>query len=532
MNPINDPEMCIFTKQEQEESPCIGSMPSSPSCSEISFPHSPSATDPDFAFYRVPKGFNVVLVPKPDESTTSTSSPIDDSNNALLNNNIDDDASSYSTKSVNIDASVPSNDEYSSNINPNNLTNNTSSLPSSSTSSRLSAYRKRKADKNYIPRPKNCFMAYREHIKEKFLVENPGMNNKVVSVLAAKMWNNEPESVKEQWRERAKQLKLEHKMKYPDYKFKPQKKKSNLKTPGGTKTSAKNRKKTLDSDKQHLFADDYPNEIICGGDDDNKIIYPINIEAADEQDYMHHLQKKALFGHYRASSVESVSSWTSDSTASTPLLSPFTCSPASYSPPIFPFGNPNTNNQMCRSQSALRYEAGNLSHSQEDAHNGGNNMMFSHHHSASHQYEVDELNQMYNQMDVSARAVMPVDDGFVLDSTYDESTLRTAALLNQSLAPCSSSSEMSSTDYDLMAMGHFASPIPEEQGFYVDYDNSANDYSNFNPSIDPQSNQQVYSSLAEHYAFALETPRRNSQLLAEFQNGLRQNEIMLQGLLD
>ncbi|CAG8504231.1 11007_t:CDS:1 [Ambispora gerdemannii] len=561
MNSINDHELCIFTKQEQEESPCIVSTPSSPSCSEMSFPHSPSAPEilnPDYAIYHVPKGFNVVLVPKPDESTTSSSSSIDDSNNTLLNNNNDDDASSdcaYSTKSgskpmdipkPNNNTSVPSNDEYASNIDtPNNITNNTSSsssLPSStsnsSTSSRLSAYRKRKADKNYIPRPKNCFMAYREHIKEKFLADNPGLNNKVVSVLAAKMWNNEPESVKEYWRERAKQLKLEHKLKYPDYKFKPQKKKSNVKTPGGTKTSAKNRKKPLDSDKQLVFADDYSAEVICHDTDhDNKVIYPIRIETADEQDelYMHHLQKKALFGHYRASSVESVSSWTSDSTASTPLLSPFTCSPASYSPPIFPFNNnSNTNNQMCRSQSALRYEAGNLSHSQEDAHNGNNNIMFSHHHSASHQYEIDQLNQMYNQMDVNARAVMPVDDGFVLDSSYDESTLRTAALLNQSLTSCSSSSpEMSSTDYDLMAMGHFASPISEEQGFYVDYENNSNNYSNFNPSIDPQNNQQAYSSLAEHYAFALETPRRNSQqMLAEFQNGLRQQELMLQELLD
>src|SRR5581483_315064 len=114
-----------------------------------------------------------------------------------------------------------------------------STTTSTTTTTRLSAYRKRKADKNYIPRPKNCFMAYREHIKEKFLSENPGMNNKVVSVLAANMWNNEPEDVKEIWRERAKQLKIEHKLKYPDYKFKPQKKKQNLKTPGSNKTLTK-----------------------------------------------------------------------------------------------------------------------------------------------------------------------------------------------------------------------------------------------------------------------------------------------------
>ncbi|CAJ0851444.1 3102_t:CDS:2, partial [Entrophospora sp. SA101] len=199
---------------------------------------------------------------------------------------------------------------------------------------RLSAYRKRKADKNYIPRPKNCFMAYREHIKEKFLIENPGINNKVVSVLAANMWNNEPEDVKEHWRERAKQLKLEHKIKYPNYKFKPQKKKPSLKN------------------SKMIFADGFNNEIMCGDDNSNnkddvkqkQPIYSLGLEgiatADDHEDiYLQHLQKKAIFGHYRSSSVDSLSSWTSDSTVSTPLLSPFAGSPASLSPPTFQCNN-------------------------------------------------------------------------------------------------------------------------------------------------------------------------------------------------
>ncbi|CAG8825195.1 13714_t:CDS:2, partial [Dentiscutata erythropus] len=47
----------------------------------------------------------------------------------------------------------------------------------------------------------NCFMAYREQIQHKVLEENPGMNNKLVSVIAAKMWNEESEEVKQFWRE-------------------------------------------------------------------------------------------------------------------------------------------------------------------------------------------------------------------------------------------------------------------------------------------------------------------------------------------
>ncbi|RIB10335.1 high mobility group box domain-containing protein, partial [Gigaspora rosea] len=73
----------------------------------------------------------------------------------------------------------------------------------------------------HIPRPKNCFMAYREHMQHEVLKKNPGMNNKHVSVIAAEMWKNEPEEIKQFWRARAQQLKLEHMAKYPNYKFAP-----------------------------------------------------------------------------------------------------------------------------------------------------------------------------------------------------------------------------------------------------------------------------------------------------------------------
>ncbi|CAG8559800.1 8981_t:CDS:2 [Diversispora eburnea] len=70
----------------------------------------------------------------------------------------------------------------------------------SSSSSSSSSWRKRK-NNGHIPRPKNCFMAYREQIQHKVLEENPGMNNKLVSVIAAKMWNEESEETKQHWRE-------------------------------------------------------------------------------------------------------------------------------------------------------------------------------------------------------------------------------------------------------------------------------------------------------------------------------------------
>ncbi|GES81365.1 hmg box protein [Rhizophagus clarus] len=407
------------TDQEYFKQETVSMWPSPSTPSDIS--SSSASPDHDYNVYHVPRGFDVVLVPlKVEEQTYPDSVCSESSIESPL-----DSTSSSTTKPVDIPKSkTPSSTDAK--VSSSAITNTT-------TTTRLSAYRKRKADKNYIPRPKNCFMAYREHIKEKFLSENPGMNNKVVSVLAANMWNNEPENVKEIWRERAKQLKAEHKLKYPDYKFKPQKKKQNLKTPGSTKTSSKtnnarNNNKKSNSDSKIIFADSGYGSEILGDSDDGKHIYhhPIGLE-------------------------DSVSSWTSDSTASTPLLSPFARSPASLSPPTFQFGS-----QFGRSSSALRYEA---------AHN--------------------------------------------------------------------EDSQPTSTDYDLMAMGHFTtSPTEEQGGFFHDYDNTESAYHNhvYNSSFE-LSSQEGQSSLAEHYALVLETPRRNSQqLLADFQHGLKQQEMLLQGL--
>ncbi|CAG8618107.1 10687_t:CDS:1, partial [Paraglomus brasilianum] len=50
-----------LTKQEQEET--LWSSPSTPS--DISLPHTPiTKTEEDYSVYHVPKGYDVVLVPK------------------------------------------------------------------------------------------------------------------------------------------------------------------------------------------------------------------------------------------------------------------------------------------------------------------------------------------------------------------------------------------------------------------------------------------------------------------------------------
>jgi len=85
-----------------------------------------------------------------------------------------------------------------------------------------------------------------------------------------------------------------------------------------------------------------------------------------------------------------------------------------------------------------------------------------------------------------------------------------------------------------MAMGHYTtSPVEEQEGFFHDYNNTESAYHNhvYNSSFELPSSQEGQSNLADHYAFVLEAPRRNShQLLADFQHGLKQQEILLQGL--
>lgn len=66
-----------------------------------------------------------------------------------------------------------------------------------------------KPDKR-IPRPSNCFIAYRMAIREKVKTGNPKMNGKEISQLAGKMWKSEPEYVKDHFRAIAEKLKAEH----------------------------------------------------------------------------------------------------------------------------------------------------------------------------------------------------------------------------------------------------------------------------------------------------------------------------------
>ncbi|KAJ3039086.1 hypothetical protein HDV00_012644 [Rhizophlyctis rosea] len=74
-----------------------------------------------------------------------------------------------------------------------------------------------------IPRPKNSFMTYRADKQPEVLKQYIGASSKDVSRVIADMWAAEPPGVKEIYQKRAEQGRLEHKAKYPDYKYAPSK---------------------------------------------------------------------------------------------------------------------------------------------------------------------------------------------------------------------------------------------------------------------------------------------------------------------
>lgn len=90
--------------------------------------------------------------------------------------------------------------------------------------------RKRRAraisSSNNPPRPLNCFMAYRQYHLANIARNHPKADNRQISRIAGAMWNVELEDVKAFWRKQAELGKKEHARLYPDYKYRPKKRRS------------------------------------------------------------------------------------------------------------------------------------------------------------------------------------------------------------------------------------------------------------------------------------------------------------------
>ena len=71
----------------------------------------------------------------------------------------------------------------------------------------------KKKETGRIPRPMNCFMAYRLE-KQKAIADSvPGANHRDISKVVAKWWREEPERVKQEYRAQAEKAKEEHSQK-------------------------------------------------------------------------------------------------------------------------------------------------------------------------------------------------------------------------------------------------------------------------------------------------------------------------------
>ena len=96
----------------------------------------------------------------------------------------------------------------------------------------------------------NAFMLFRSYAYNNGLVSDNHQNN--ISEMVAKMWRAMPENEKQIWRQRAAQVKEEHKKRYPGYKFIPGQKISERSAMAQTLKVAEKKGKTLTTTSQPI----------------------------------------------------------------------------------------------------------------------------------------------------------------------------------------------------------------------------------------------------------------------------------------
>ncbi|KAI8616004.1 high mobility group box domain-containing protein, partial [Chytriomyces sp. MP71] len=79
----------------------------------------------------------------------------------------------------------------------------------------------KKPSENRVLRPPNAFILYRSEMHPKLAAENKGRSSRDWSGIVGQMWKSEDPAVKAKYHEMARGRLLEHKQKYPDYKYAP-----------------------------------------------------------------------------------------------------------------------------------------------------------------------------------------------------------------------------------------------------------------------------------------------------------------------
>ncbi|WVQ70677.1 hypothetical protein IAR50_000199 [Cryptococcus sp. DSM 104548] len=80
----------------------------------------------------------------------------------------------------------------------------------------------RKQPEGHIKRARNAFILFRKHITDSNLIPpSVEVKHQNISVVAAKMWKEAPQEVRQEFQEKARLEKEEHQRKYPGYRYQP-----------------------------------------------------------------------------------------------------------------------------------------------------------------------------------------------------------------------------------------------------------------------------------------------------------------------
>ncbi|KAI8625862.1 hypothetical protein F5Y19DRAFT_466858 [Xylariaceae sp. FL1651] len=72
-----------------------------------------------------------------------------------------------------------------------------------------------------VPRPRNAFILYRQAWQGHFAAQHPGLANPEISKLIGEKWRDQPENVKNEWKQLAEEEKIRHQRQYPGYRYQP-----------------------------------------------------------------------------------------------------------------------------------------------------------------------------------------------------------------------------------------------------------------------------------------------------------------------